>query len=742
MILLSNGRKKTGYGSRESRLNRIKLQSLFRNLSVRFWAIPILFFLYFFYISINPGHLDILLLGSALALSLAVNTVFYMLIRRKLKNKGLEQLVHELKVCNLANIGLDIVLLSFVIPYIGGLNNPFSIVFLMELVVLTVLFNVKYAIGGAMIFLFAQFLFFINKLPLKYANISSQNDYFFYLIIYLFVSILLIFTVEVLIKPIFFDNKEFEHLKDQEEMLKQNELRNAQYEFLTKITADIVSAQSIEKILKNVVEGVKNVLRCEVVLLSLFEKQERIYKRATYAGLTDSEWAKVKEQRIPMDFVNQMLNDNFKIRGGYFIPGSFVNRFDPEYVLTVSEKAEVEKLKEGDWHPEDILLFPILGRSDEMLGYFTVDKPLNRKIPSDDVLNELIIFIHTAGFAIQNVLDLQELNYLNRKLRTVYTVNEMITKLSNEQDYINKVVKIIKESLGYTNVAILLKDGDFLKIAASIGYNTHEIKDRQLKVGRDGITGWVAANKMAQIVNDVEKDPRYVKGAVNTRSELAVPIKFGVNEIMGVMDFESDKYNYFTPRDMELLSMVANQLGIALKNNELYNRTLELAKIDEMTKLFNYRYFRTALTAEVIRAKRYSHPFSLVILDIDNFKSINDTYGHPQGDLVLKKLADTMKYYTRDTDIVARYGGEEFVIIFPETEKKFAEETANRLRVAISETKVPFLNREDKFITITVSMGIATFIPAMAINDEDLISAADNALYMAKKGGKNRVVVN
>jgi diguanylate cyclase (GGDEF)-like protein len=157
-----------------------------------------------------------------------------------------------------------------------------------------------------------------------------------------------------------------------------------------------------------------------------------------------------------------------------------------------------------------------------------------------------------------------------------------------------------------------------------------------------------------------------------------------------------------------------------------------------MTNLNNHQRFRELLQQETARSARYFNHLSLIFADIDNFKSINDAYGHLAGDRVIRTIAGSLKSELRDSDLVARYGGEEFAIILPETEKAGAWEVAERLRIKIDSFRII---HEDIFIHPTMSFGVASLQPGGNESIDELIQMADNALYKAKKQGKNRCCV-
>lgn len=190
----------------------------------------------------------------------------------------------------------------------------------------------------------------------------------------------------------------------------------------------------------------------------------------------------------------------------------------------------------------------------------------------------------------------------------------------------------------------------------------------------------------------------------------------------------------FDDEERTLLGSLIAQTGISLENVELHDQVARQAVTDELTGLFNHRRFQEVMTAEVAAAHRYGRPLGLVMVDIDNFKSVNDTYGHQQGDLVLKAVALILQETSREIDEPARYGGEEMAVALPQTGLEGAYTTAERVRSAVEALVVPRLDG-DGIVRVTVSCGVA----ASATADKDqLVAAADQALYVAKRTGKNR----
>ncbi len=190
---------------------------------------------------------------------------------------------------------------------------------------------------------------------------------------------------------------------------------------------------------------------------------------------------------------------------------------------------------------------------------------------------------------------------------------------------------------------------------------------------------------------------------------------------------------------LELKQAKRNAETLAVGLKEANDKLRELAIRDELTGLYNHRYFQDQLENEITRAARYKHPVSLLLLDLDFFKKVNDTYGHPAGDHVLRETGSTLNKLVRQSDTVARYGGEEFAIILPETATTSAKVLAQRVRRGIEQLRIKF---EKQTIPITVSIGLAcTDMTDATMSRTEIISKSDQALYRAKHEGRNRVAL-
>ncbi|MCX6373641.1 MAG: sensor domain-containing diguanylate cyclase [Actinobacteria bacterium] len=271
----------------------------------------------------------------------------------------------------------------------------------------------------------------------------------------------------------------------------------------------------------------------------------------------------------------------------------------------------------------------------------------------------------------------------------------------------------------------------------------------------------IRSRRPAQVsLDDPDIDPTNRKLLLDWEelSSLMVPLIVG-QDVVGILEVsESERVRRFTREETALCTALGEQAAAAIRNAQLYGQlqeqkqTIELqATTDGLTGLYNHRHFFERLRAEAVRARRYGFALSVIMLDLDDFKLVNDRHGHPAGDQVLSTVGDILRAQVReDVDVPARYGGEEFAVILPHTGPLRADlaETANgaqaiaeRIRRAVAEVELPLpLTSDGLPVHMTASVGVAT-LPAHAVDADDLVNKADRALYKAKQRGKDRVEV-
>jgi len=221
------------------------------------------------------------------------------------------------------------------------------------------------------------------------------------------------------------------------------------------------------------------------------------------------------------------------------------------------------------------------------------------------------------------------------------------------------------------------------------------------------------------------------------KSYLALPLAVE-EEIIGCVSINSDQPNAFEAQDLQFFSVIGYQLATTLKHFQRFSSVKNMAIYDTLTTLYNRRYLEERLVAEAQKSFYGGSTLSLVMVDIDHFKKVNDTFGHTDGDKVLQEIASLLKSAVRKKDTIARYGGEEFLLVLPDADVEEASMIAERVRKLIENTLFEVGNTR---IHMTVSLGISNFPTHHPKSKEDLVKKADQALYDAKRGGRNRVCI-
>ena len=335
-----------------------------------------------------------------------------------------------------------------------------------------------------------------------------------------------------------------------------------------------------------------------------------------------------------------------------------------------------------------------------------------------------------------------ELNKTLHNLSILYNISQAVNFIDDLKRLISVILDKAIETVNAEKGSLMLYDPSDNTLQVKVVYGLkdkkHEddinngiVECKKMKP-ENGIAGKVFTEKKSIITNLGGQDPRFNQFSTdsNVSSLICVPL-IAKGECIGIINITNKKNGkLFNKKDLEFVEALANQAAIAVDNAQLY----ELATKDGLTKLYIHRHFYFLLESEIKRVQRYHHVLSLLMMDIDNFKQVNDTYGHLVGDMVLKEIATTIQKTIRHVDIPARYGGEEFTIILPETAALNAVTIAERLRKRISEIEV----KVDDYTIIrpTVSIGISEY-PNAADDIKALIDCADKALYVSKENGKN-----
>lgn len=335
-----------------------------------------------------------------------------------------------------------------------------------------------------------------------------------------------------------------------------------------------------------------------------------------------------------------------------------------------------------------------------------------------------------------------ELQQKIRELNAVNAVGRALTASLDLQQVLRTIMEHLNDLLRPRQYSLLLLDehtGE-LVFHLAVGEGAERLPGLRLAPG-EGIAGWVTTHCQSLLVADVRRDPRFASrfDAVSqstTQAVLAVPLVFhgrpvGVIELVNALEDRP-----FQAEDLQLVQMLAEFAAIAIANARTYRRLEELTIVDEHTGLYNARHLRRVLEVEAERGRRFHHPFSVIFLDLDRFKQVNDTWGHAMGSLLLARVGELLQNCLRRVDVPTRYGGDEFVLVLPETGRDAAIDVARR--IADSLRTADLLADKGIEARVSGSFGVATF-PDDGTSGEELLAAADSAMYRVKATGRDGV---
>lgn len=318
----------------------------------------------------------------------------------------------------------------------------------------------------------------------------------------------------------------------------------------------------------------------------------------------------------------------------------------------------------------------------------------------------------------------------SRKLEALYRAAQVLASTKNSEELSIETANILKNFLGYQNASVSWLKGDKVELAYAEGYIPK--KGFKLKIG-EGITGTAVKEKMTVLVGDVKKHTNYIPGLPGARSELATPI-IVKGKAVGVINIEDRRKNAFTEEDRRLIEAFAKMVAVAWENVQLHEKLLMESITDPLTGVYNRRFLFKRLEEEIDRARRYRSTIGVLMFDLTNFKLINDTYGHDEGDKILIEFAQTLKSSLRKSDIVGRYGGDEFVAIILDAKRDGLISIMRRITKKIEK------KFQGKRVSLGVNIGGALY-PLDGKTVEELLQIADKRMYEAKKQGKPFLVI-
>src|SRR5215469_11344230 len=330
----------------------------------------------------------------------------------------------------------------------------------------------------------------------------------------------------------------------------------------------------------------------------------------------------------------------------------------------------------------------------------------------------------------------------NSEISVFHELGKALTSSLQLDQVLRTIMEKINEVLHPDTWSLLLMDTEKQELYFEIatGEGSEALKDVRIKLGQ-GLAGWVAETGEVVVVPDTRTDSRFFskvddKTKMQTRSIVAVPVRFrdqclGVIELINCIGPEG-----FSPRELALLEALADYAAIAIENARHVQRIHELTITDDCTTLYNARHLNFMLDTEIYRSHRYSYEFSLIFIDLDHFKAVNDTHGHLTGSKLLSEIGQAIKDKCRLIDLAFRYGGDKFVVLLPQTSKENALGVARRLHKLIRESV--WLKDTDLNVKITASVGVASY-PTDSRTKAELLHLADEAMYLVKNTTRDSV---
>jgi len=500
----------------------------------------------------------------------------------------------------------------------------------------------------------------------------------------------------------------------------QLDLRHAMIE----VSAALLSTLDERELLSQIAALLKEIVDYDDMEIRLVDEEAH----ELYCGFaTDADYEQVHGWRTPLDvgvtgwvlqhneaqLVNDMLNDP----RGALVPGT-------------------------EWEPQASIIVP-LTVGGHAFGVLALDR-MGERTFADSELESTKLFANLAAIAIQNARQYEQLEHTSAQLEGQLALRHRLLGVSTAllgtldlRAVFREITSNLKDMVDYDALDIRRLEPETRELVSVYLRDDQKEAVHAFRYSLDeGVGGWVARHNEAQLVNDMVTDPRVVTVPDTEEDEpqasIIVPLVVR-GEVTGVLSIDRMYGRVFDESELEPVKLFANLAAIAIDNASSYQEMQRQAISDGLTGIFNYRHFHETLKREVGRAGRYGETFCLLMMDLDHFKTVNDTIGHQAGDEVLRGVAGVLRACSRESDYLARYGGEEFTMILPRTVLDEAQTLAERIRVAVEELAI-----DGADIHVTMSIGVAAF-PESALDSDGVLGAADAALLRAKSRGRNRV---
>jgi|HubBroStandDraft_1064217.scaffolds.fasta_scaffold00098_14 diguanylate cyclase (GGDEF)-like protein len=376
------------------------------------------------------------------------------------------------------------------------------------------------------------------------------------------------------------------------------------------------------------------------------------------------------------------------------------------------------------------LAIPLMVR-DEVVGVLDCQSDrVNHFDP--ETIDLLTLFSTQASIALQNARLYSLEEQRARQLQAINAIAQQTTAVLDLEELLGRVCQLIQDAFRVSHVSLFLREDHDLVLRAHHGTLTPRVPEG----GRFPASTEPWASILSSSTTAMETDlciaPSKTKFFAESASRMCIPlVSFG--QTLGILALDSTKPDAFRDGDLQSLESVADICATAIQNAHYVERVKQLAYLDGLTGIFNRRFFELRIMEEIERARRYGTGMAVIMADIDQFKRLNDEFGHVLGDEVLRQVSSLFHQQLRKIDVVCRYGGEEFGILLTQTNAQNAMSIGEKLRKMVAGWQFPGVPR-----TVTISAGAAAF-PEHGTTRDSLVKAADSALYAAKQAGRNRV---
>ncbi|MHB8470739.1 MAG: GGDEF domain-containing protein [Gaiellaceae bacterium] len=492
------------------------------------------------------------------------------------------------------------------------------------------------------------------------------------------------------------------------------------------------AAEELPALLAAIARTVSEALGYETVVINLYRPAWNDFEVTTVRGSEDVRHTLLGQLRSVAQW-ESLLCERFERRGAYVVPAG---AYDWSKAGTNYTPAATPTNDADAWHPEDALFLPMRHSKGHVLGIISVDEPANRRRPTDEELDVLVSVADHAAHAVESSQEAAESARHRLALEHLLRVSSRLAAEPAADDILRAVCSGVRDALGFQNVIALLVDPhQWLDPRAAVGWNLETPVSRPVRLSDvEPLLDPAYEIEGCYLLPNDEAERRvsrehFVYHSLRNgsgpwawnRHWLLVPLRDSDGEAIGMIAVdEPDDRLLPTAEKLQALRIFANQAAGAIVAAANVRELQFLADHDPLTRLLNRRAFVDRLEGEVSRATRYGRAFGLVLADLDEFKVLNDRFGHQSGDEALQRFARTLQGALRKGDDAFRIGGDEFALMLAEATEDDAREVVGRI--------------SDKTSGMRVSFGVAT-CPDRAADAQTLFRRADEALYEAKRSG-------